>query len=385
MLLAFLVPLAAVFACGESAPNEAGSSRPFEADAGRPQTADSGVPGARLVGRWDDRDPAGPRFAWPGTRVVMRFNGTGASVRWVDTDVVGGPSLYDVIVDGTLRGPAVGPTSTPSDAALVTNLPSGEHVVELVRRTEGALAVTQLLGASANGGALLPPPPPSERTIEFVGDSETNGYGIEGDGPDCAFSAETQNVRKAYPFLVADALSAEPIVIAASGKGVLRNADQSDTTVFDALYPRALPSDSTSRWRFGEPTNAVVIALGGNDWERPDPDVFDPPDQGALEAKYLALVEAVRASHPSAHVFCAHPASLTDDHPEGYGAYEKMKNVLNAVVAARVASGDARVHYFEFPRATDGDRTGCDYHYGPAFHAKMAEALTRALRDQLGW
>ncbi len=387
----FLASIVTLLACSGSASKSPATrdggaldSKPGEAgDAG--DTGAPDVPGMRIIGRWQD-DPGGPRIGWPATRVVVRFTGTGAFVKLVDTDVDGGPSRYDVVVDGQTSDVVVVVAEAARDHTLATKLAPGEHTIELVRRTEGRLGTTQVISVAIEGGSLLPPPAPAPRRIEFLGDSESNGYGIEGNGPSCTFSAETQNVRKAYPSLVAEALSAEPVVLGYSGKGLLRNADGSTGEVFGELYLRAVPTDPTSRWATAQPSaDVVVIALGGNDWERPNPDVFDPPSEAALETRYRALVDAVRASHSDARIFCAHPASLTDGHPEGYDAYTKMKAILESVVSARAANGDKRVHYFEFPRAGDEDRTGCDYHYGPAFHRTMADALATAIRAETGW
>ena len=371
--------------------DEAGVLAPVVARADGGADAPSGAdaasvePAVRVVGRTDERDPAGPRFGWPGTRVVARFSGTGADIRLSESPSGSdGTSMYDVLVDGATRTSPLVLTQGPATYSLAAGLSSGEHVVELRRRTEGRVGTTQLLGFTPNG-SLLSPPPALGRRIEFVGDSETNGYGIEGIAP-CSFSAATQNEGKAYPALVAKELAAERATISFSGKGVLRNPDRSDAIVFGQLYARAVPVDADSPWAFERfAADVVVVAVGGNDWERPDPAVFDPPDTTQLRGAYDALLTDIRKAYPSARIFCALPASLTPDHPVGYDAYAKMKALLQGVVDARTAGGDARIHYFEFPRATEADRTGCDYHYGPAFHQMLAASLAPAIREKTGW
>jgi lysophospholipase L1-like esterase len=371
-------------ACGSSPPAAA------RADAGAGAAPAPVVPSnrpaaVRLEGRYDTRDPKGPKVGWPGAHISARFRGTEAFVTLAEELGEAGPSLFDVIVDGGVQPTVLTPAAGEAEYMVASGLPAGPHVVELRRRTEGRVGTTQFRGFRFPGGELLPAEPAPSRRIEFLGDSEMNGYGIEGTFP-CTFSGATQNEGKAYPALVAKDLVADHVTVSYSGKGISRNPSADDTTVFGALYGRSLPLDPSSAWNFGAYVpDVVVIALGGNDWERPDPAVFDPPDVAALEAKYLELVASVRGYYPLAKVFVVHPASLTADHPEGYDAYAKMKQVLDDVVAARAAAGDTQVFYFELPRAQAADRTGCDYHYNAAFHRTLADSLIVAIRARTGW
>src|SRR5688572_22650947 len=61
----------------------------------------SGPPAIRFVGRFDTRSTEGPTCAWPGCRIIARFEGTAISAKleeivesWMD----GAPSEWDVVV-----------------------------------------------------------------------------------------------------------------------------------------------------------------------------------------------------------------------------------------------------------------------------------------------
>ncbi len=398
--------LASVAACGSSSSDDAANAPlPPRDDAGTttggeasvpeasspdaPDAApDAGPPAIRFVGRFDTSDPAGPIVQWPGARVVARFVGTDVSVKLADTSTTGAEhGEWDVIVDGALAASPLAMSAGTKTYALATGLAPGAHTIELWRRTEAYVSSTQLLGFDFGAGALLPPPPSPTRRIEFLGDSSMLGYGIEGAGPNCAFTAATENEHKAYPALVAIDLGADHHDIAYSGKGVYWNyARAADDQVFGLLYPRTLPNDQPSTWDFTRfDPDVVWIALGGNDWDQPnagDP----PPPYDQFVAKYDALVGAVRAKHPAAHVVCAVATSLNDDYPVGYNAYTNVKNALAQIVAARAAAGDAKIYTFEFTRADVAtDLTGCEYHPNPMKHRAMANEAIAFIRTKTGW
>ncbi|HEY8079436.1 MAG TPA: SGNH/GDSL hydrolase family protein [Labilithrix sp.] len=349
--------------------------------------ADAGPPAIRFIGRFDTSDPAGPKVQWPGARILARFDGTQVSVKLADTSTTGAEhGEWDVILDGTLQASPLVMTEGAMTYPLASGLAPGAHTIELWRRTEAYVSSTQLLGFDFGAGMLLPPPIPNARRIELIGDSAMLGYGIEGNGPNCSFSAATENEHKAYPALVANALAADHHDIAYSGKGVYWNyARAVDDQVFGLLYPRALPNDETSTWDFTAFSPDVVwITLGGNDWDQPNPGDPAPP-YASFVAKYDALVGDVRAKHPAAHVVCAVAASLNDDYPVGYAAYTNVKNAVTQVVSTRSAAGDAKIYTFEFTRATDADLTGCEYHPNPMKHAAMAAEAIAFIKSKTGW
>jgi lysophospholipase L1-like esterase len=256
--------------------------------------------------------------------------------------------------------------------------------VELTKLTEANVGTTQFLGFEFPGGALLPPPAAAARHLEFLGDSASNGYGIEGVEP-CAFTSATENAHLAYPALVAADLGADHHNLGVSGKGLYYNYYRPDLDVFSVVYGRALPYDSGSTFAFGDYAPDVVwMTLGGNDYSRPA--VGDPaPPYAAFEARYDEMVALIRRKRPTAHIVCAVAPSITNDYPLGYDAYTNIKTAASSVVAARGAAGDARVYFFEFTRSTPADLTGCLGHPNVAKHRAMADEAVAFLKTKTGW
>lgn len=343
------------------------------------------TPAVRWVGRFETSDALGPKVAWPGARVVVRFSGTALRVKLAEQAIFGS-SRYDVVVDGATAAAPLVTTGGTADYVLAEGLAQGEHVVELVRRTEALVGVTQFLGFEyPNGGALLAPLPTPARRIEFLGDSASNGYGVECASPADGFSAATENERKSYAALAAASLGADHHNLSFAGKGVLRNYDADDAQTYATLYPRTLPETPGSAWTFASfPAHVVWITLGGNDWDNPGD--RPAPDLAAFQTKYGELVAVVRAAHPAAQIVLAVSASLSDDYPPAYNAFTNMQSVVNAVRNARVAAGDANVHVHVFTRSSyPTDVTGCEFHPNAALHAKLALEVSAKIKAVTGW
>lgn len=219
----------------------------------------------------------------------------------------------------------------------------------------------------------------------MIGDSESNGYGIECSGPSGGFSAATQNARKAYPELVAVALEAEVYNISFSGKGVLRNSDDSDRTVMGDLYPLTLPSPGSKPWDFTTWAPDVVwIGLGQNDFGPGPNGDRNPPDEEAFKTKYRELIALARAKNPSAHIVCSITGSPNDDYPQGWNAHSNLKTILQALVDERRTANDPKVHFHDMPRVGE-DATGCDYHPSATFNQRAAVTVTAKIREITGW
>ncbi|NOU32776.1 MAG: hypothetical protein HOO96_33135, partial [Polyangiaceae bacterium] len=222
-------------------------------DAGPPSdAAPPALPAIRFVGRFDTRDPAGPRCSFSGCRIIAEYTGTDVTVRLSETPAITASSELDVVVDGVVLPQKLSPTAGAADYALTSGLAPGPHQIELYRRTEASDGVTQFLGFSyGGGGRLLGPRPAPTRRIEIVGDSTTTGYGVEGAGPTCpdpGYSAKYKNFRKAFGARLGARFGADVVAVNYSGKGLTQNLYRPDTLLLPTLYHRALADDPASTW-----------------------------------------------------------------------------------------------------------------------------------------
>jgi lysophospholipase L1-like esterase len=329
----------------------------------------SGEPRVRFVGRVDETDASNVRFAWSGTGIVARFSGTSVAARLT------GGQQYTVLIDGVLQ-PKLVPTGASS--VLADNLTDGPHDVEIYRRTEANQGESVFSGFDLGAGTLLAPPAASERRIEIIGDSISCGYGNEGPDMNCGFTPDTENHYLTYGALAARALGAELTTVAWSGKGVVCNYGDDATSCMDPMplyYDRTLPNRAESLWSFSvwQP-QAVVINLGTNDFST----TMDPA-RADFETGYADLLGRVREAYPDAVILCTVGPLLTGTD------LTTATSFIESAVQARVAQGDTKVKTFVLAPTNPNDGYGCDWHPSLRTHEIMAEALTEALREELGW
>lgn len=357
--------------------------------------AGAGAPAVQLLGRFDTRDPAGAACAWPGCRIVARFQGTRVSVRLhelVDPWMEGAPSEWDVAVDGVWGAKLV----TSSDGQdhvyeLADGLPDGTHVVELYKLSEAQNGATRFLGYDFGGGTLLAPPARKPRRLEIVGDSAASGYGVEGVGlgPDCPgpdYAARYQSFRKSLGARLGEMFDAEVAGIVYSGKGIVKNIWTADKATMPVLYTRVVPDDPTSTWDFSSYVpDAVVIMMGGNDFAVGEPTDEGPATSEEFAAGYEAFVTTLRQRHPAAHLFLTVSPTISDTEPTGRSTRTNVVRGVQEVAARRHAAGDAKVHAFEPGAATPSERTGCEGHGNPQLHLRMAQEIGAQIKAKTGW
>jgi hypothetical protein len=336
----------------------------------------------RIVGR-NDGDPGGARYAWPAARFIARFQGTDAVLRLSHEDGFGGgPSYYDVIVDGTVTG-KITVTGGATDYPIATGLATGVHVVEVFKRTEAAYGVDRYLGFTfPNGGTLLAPPATSGRKMEFIGDSMIQGYGIEGAGPDCGMTMpDVHNARLSMQQRTATALNADFTSTTYSGKGLSKNEDPGDNQTFPLLYPRALPENNGSTWTFSNYVPDVIVSVvGGTDFSRPP-----YPTAVTFATTYETWLTQLRTANPTSTIIAAVGGQLYDGDPADVNTRTIAKAGITTAVANRNAAGDAKVFMFEFTQPAFNQLTACDYHGSPAVHQQWADDIVPFLKTKLGW
>lgn len=332
--------------------------------------ADPVVAPLHIIGRVDRRDPAGPRFGWPGTQLRASFVGTGLSLDLADT----GASHYDVSVDG-------GPPSLlivsggRKTYEVARDLGAREHSLVLTKRTETLVGVTQLLGiAPRAGGALLETPAPSGRRMELIGDSITCGFGVLGGDASCPFTAATESEPLAWGALAARRLAAIHTTTAVSGIGVFRNYGGATVGTMPEVYRRAIANDPSSAWDHSFVPDVIVVGLATNDFSggQGDPGV-------AFQSTYVTFLTALRSTHPNAHIVVATSPMLSGANRTWLRAY------LDAAVAERFAAGESRLTLLDIDEQDSDDGLGCQYHPSTTTQERMAEKLASHVRPLMGW
>lgn len=412
LAISSLVMVISAASCGAGSNGDGGVSDPAAPDAGDGRDAsaspgtnapnapnqpnanmDPGPPAVRFVGRFDARDPSGPSFAWPGGRILANFDGTEVSVTFhelVDSWMLGGPSEWDVAIDGEWKPKLVLATGK-NEYTLASGLSAGPHRVELFKRSEAQNGVTQFLGFDFGGGKLLPPPLAAVRHIEVVGDSTPAGYGVEGAaiGPNCpapSWAAHWENFHEAFSARLGEIFSADVVGTAYSGKGIVKNVNRPDTMTVPRIFPLMNPLDPTSTFDFASWTpDLVVIMAGSNDYAVGEPVDDGPPPFAEFIAGLRGLVAQIRSHYPNSYVLYAISPSVTDDDPPGRGSRTNLTTAMTMLAEDSVKAGDARFMTAAPAPATPDEVTGCNGHGTPAFHERVAHQLAEVISAKMGW
>ena len=214
--------------------------------------------------------------------------------------------------------------------------------------------------------------------LEFIGDSITCGYGIEGVWEKDTFTTAQERPDKAYAFLTAKALGAEVQLCSWSGIGLTSNyVDPETVNLPDTHWLMQANWPYTDKWlslRLGldpevwkpegrfEP-DIVVINLGTNDisWVR---GIEDRRLEYVAQLRHL--MEAVHRRSPRAKILCClgiMGEALNDSVKE---AVELFKKDFPMVTTEALA----------FTQQLESDGIGADWHPSPVTHKKAAAVLT---------
>ena len=315
-----------------------------------------------LEGRFDESNADKPRFSWPGTSIGARFTGGCQKVE-VSLEGVDGV-WFQVEVDGQPTSKFI-TTGGAATYTVATDLPDdGHHDIRIVRRNEGWLGKVSFVSFEATGCEMLESPVPHAHRIEFIGDSNTCGYGDEGTAP-CSFSADTENVYLTYAAIAARNLDASAHFIAYSGKGVYQNSGGDTDHVMPELYLRTLWDDDDPSYDFSRfDPEVVLVNLGSNDFAHP---IADETFIGAYED----FLGEIRERRPNATIICV----IWTKWGEAHGAL---------VTEAVDRFGDPNVSTTLFERKNT-EPNGCDAHPSLVTHARIGEQLTELIQTKLGW
>lgn len=336
-----------------------GRVRPVET----PVPAAAGAPAPAPAGR-------GFRHQWPAVYATARFEGEALVAAFDD-----GVNRYRIAFDGA-PGQVI---DRPGRRAFrFDGLGPGPHEVRIEKISESSGPGTFVGFFVPPEGVPLAPPAPRARRIEFIGDSDTVGYGNLASGRDCAEGEvfRLTDTARAFGPQVARRFGADHQVIARSGVGVVRNhGGAAPGAAMTRLYPRLLPDDPAPHeprdWR----PQIVVAALGTNDFATPLAAGEAWADEAALradfEAAYARFLRALRARYPQALLLVL---AFDDFDAEAAAA-------VRAAAEAVTAEGEDRLDVVSVPEL--GYR-GCHWHPSGKDHDRMAEILGNHIEARSG-
>lgn len=254
--------------------------------------------------------------------------------------------------------------------------------IRLVKYSEAAFGMAGIRYLLVDDDAQLAALPSKEKKIEFIGDSITCGYGVEGVWNVDVFNTPQENPMKAYAVRTAQKLGADYQLVSWSGIGVVSDwippeREEPDTTILmPQIYPYTNYSLSTRLQavpEIWEPDrfrpDLVVIHLGTNDasYTREKKD-----REEVFAGAYRGLYRKVRENYGDVEIVCC------------FGIMDRtLCPVIAELVRGLNAAGDSKIHYLEFAGQQEEDGIGADWHPSRKTHEKAADKLAEFCRTLL--
>lgn len=286
---------------------------------------------------------------------------------------------YAVIVDGEIIEDALMETSEKT-----ISLFSGEvsrtakvKIIHLSEAMNGAVGVKDI-SVTTDQTTPLTPEPAKDLSIEFIGDSITCAYGVEGLSSSEPFKTSTENFMKSYAYLTAQKLNADYSAVSYSGYGIVSGYTSGDINT-DSLVPDCYGltgklSDYATEWDFASHSNdVVVINLGTNDYSyiSKDSETRSPEFVRA----YIAFLKTVREKNPDAYIIC------TFGTMGGEGVYPLIEQ---AVGEYSNSESDERIMCYQSAIQNQADGIGSDWHPSAITQQKSAYVLADKICQALG-
>lgn len=251
--------------------------------------------------------------------------------------------------------------------------------IRIAKLSEAAFSKIGIVSISADGE----PRPAEARKIkmEFIGDSITCGFGIEGKSAGESFRTKTENPFRTYGALTGEIFGADYNFISWTGIGVYSSdcspdaEHPADGWVMPMLYgftdisaEDMLGLDHTP-WDFESfVPDVIVVNLGTND------SIFVkniPERTENFKKAYAGFLRQIREKNPGAYIICA--LGMMGDALGG--------NLFPVVAEAVSETGDGKIFSLEFDEQKESDGIGCEKHPNTVTHRKAAEKLIKKILE----
>jgi lysophospholipase L1-like esterase len=361
----------------------------------------------QYTGRIDYSNALQPKYSYPGVSIKAKFNGTGinAIIHDYGTGAVDKTNYYKVFIDGNIATEQLKMDTGEKNYSLATGLTPGEHVVEIMKITEGASGVSSFIGFEVVGGsqtALDLPARPNKR-IEFIGDSWTCGYGnlaqyADGNSSmaNSAYVAANEDNYYAWGPITARALGAEYHVNATSGRGLYRNNWHSDNTgaatgTLPKNYDNAMEDNNAVAYDHSWHPDIVSIHLGTNDMAAEGGvGVSAKLDDAAFQDTYRDFIEQILGYHPCANVIICFGNSKSDGYPKWTKQLTRLRNIADSLIVMYPDGNVTKLELSYTAESWPASPTDCGYgdawHPSLCSHTKMsAELVTKINSMTVNW
>lgn len=262
------------------------------------------------------------------------------------------------------------------------------HTVRILKATENAKTKFgirsfstdgEVIGFDAAAGSCK-----RRRRVEFIGDSITCAYGINGPADSTIFWSDEEDATLGFGVMAAEALDMDCSLVSVSGISVEANPTLSrlpygmedlyrytDRFIEDILGKTYYEEFDFKRFH----NDVVVINLGTNDGNSVAIDKDPWEKLSKFKERYIKFIEEVRKLNgPDTYIIC----SL------GTMGYFLYPEICEAVASYRASTHDERISTYRYMQISPLDGFGTGLHPNCVTNRKMAEEIEAEIRRILG-
>lgn len=253
-----------------------------------------------------------------------------------------------------------------------------EHVIRVIKLSESSDSTMGLVEITCDSGATVTPTSEKSLKMEFVGDSITCGYGVDGVYNVDQYSTSIEDCTKAYAIKTAEKLDADYSLVSYSGYGIISGwsaaGEIHDDQRLPDYYTKFGKSNGTFalgtkpidiEWDFSYKPDFVVINLGTNDATYTKGDAEKIED---YTVHYVEFLKLVREKNPDAKIVCV----------LGVMGQDLCPAVEDTVNRYKTETGDNEVYYLKLDQ--QGSEVVVDWHPTEASHEHAADQVSEFIK-----
>ncbi|MDO4863718.1 MAG: GDSL-type esterase/lipase family protein [Ruminococcus sp.] len=287
---------------------------------------------------------------------------------------------YAVIVDGEIILDELLDVKQKTVKLFEGSEPRAAHVrvIHLSEATNGAVGVSDI---KVDTDIPVPVVPEFSKdiSIEFIGDSITCAYGVEGKDQYESFKTSTENFMKSYAYLTAQKLDADYSCVSYSGYGIVSGYTSSGVKNDGSLLPQfydiiGRPTSYAKEWDHSAHSyDVIVVNLGTND----NTYVSKEPETRSAEFTkgYTEFLGKLHEAHPESYIICTLGTM---------GCTELYPSIEAAVEAYKKEYATDRIMCYQSETQDMNDGLGSDWHPNEITQQKSAYVLADKICQALG-
>lgn len=251
-------------------------------------------------------------------------------------------------------------------------------LVKVIHLSEAQYATFGVSGIKVDSSSENPITPTEKKDlqIEFIGDSLTCGFGVEG-AEEQLFSTSTENFMKTYAYLACEALNADCNTESNSGYGILSGVTYEGTINTYQTHPRIYcdygpfaPYDV--KWDFASHANDIIVLnIGSNDASYTG---SNTKLQNEFKEKYIEFLKLIHEKNPNSYIICTVGTI-------NVGAIMDVEK--SAVEEFKKTTGWDKILFYESVQIQESDGYGSQKHPTEITQRKNAERLVQVINGIL--